>query len=85
MNSAKGGHHLGGQVVQVLVVDAHLLHHIVNGLDAHLSGAFQAQTLVFGGAVFHFGDKDHCDVFAAAAAHSRLHNTTFLSGKGFLR
>ena len=42
LRPTEGGHHLCGQVVQVLVADAHLLHHIVNGLDAQLSGAFQA-------------------------------------------
>ena len=35
MMSAEGGHHLIGQALQILVTDAHLLHHIFHGLDAH--------------------------------------------------
>ena len=50
LSAAESGHHLGGEVIQVLVADAHLFHHVVDGLDAQLPGAFEAQTLVFGGA-----------------------------------
>ena len=49
LSAAKGGHHLRGEVVQILIADAHLFHHIIDGLDAQLPGAFETQSLVFGG------------------------------------
>ena len=73
LGPAEGGHHLVGEVVQVLVGDAHFLHHIINGLDAKLPGALETETLVFGLAALQLGNKDHRHILVTAAAHSRLH------------
>ena len=66
LRAAEGGHHLGGDGLQVLVGDAHLFHHVVHRLDADLPGALQTKTLVFCLIIFDFGDKDHRHVFFAA-------------------
>ena len=66
LGPAEGGHHLVGEVVQVLVGDAHLLHHIINGLDAKLPGALQAKPFVLGLAVLNFRHKDDCHILMAA-------------------
>ena len=74
LGAAKGGHHFRGEVIQILIADTHFLHHVINGLDAHLPGAFEAQPLVFGGAALQFCNEDNRHIFAAAAAHGRLHS-----------
>src|SRR5699024_10571844 len=73
LGPAEGGHHLVGEVVQVLVGDAHFLHHIINGLDAKLPGALETETFVLGLAALQLGNKDHRHILVTAAAHSRLH------------
>ena len=73
LDAAEGGHHLMGERVQVLVGDAHFLHHVVHRLEPQFPGAFQAEALIFGLAVFNFRDKDHCHVLMAASTKCRLH------------
>ncbi len=74
-------HHLVGQVVQILIGDAHALHHIVHGLHTHLSGALQAQALILGHAVFDPADKDDGQIFLAFRAECWLHSGKLPSGK----
>ena len=74
LRPAEGGHHLGGNGLQILVGYAHFLHHIVHRLDAQLPGALQAQTLVFSLVILNFGDKDHRHVFFAAGTQSGMHD-----------
>ena len=66
--AAQGAHHFASEILQVLVGDAQLLHHVIHRLNAQLLGAFQAQALVLGLAVFDFGDKNHCVILFASAA-----------------
>ena len=68
LGAAEGGHHLIGEVVKLLVGNAHLLHHVVDGLDAKLPGTLQAQTLIFGLSALQLGNKNNRYVFIAAAA-----------------
>ena len=68
LGAAEGGHHLIGEVVKLLVGNAHFLHHVVDGLDAKLPGTFQAQTLIFGLSALQLGNKNNRYVFIAAAA-----------------
>ena len=71
--AAQHGHHFAGEIIQILVGNAHLLDHIVNLLDAQVLGAFEAKPLVGGLAVLDFGDKDYSHVLVAAAAQGRSH------------
>ena len=73
LRAAEGGEHLIGDILQVLLGNAHLLHHIVHGLNAQIPGAFQAQAFVPGLAPFYFCDKHHGHILVAAAAQRRLH------------
>ena len=66
------------RVIQILVGDAHLFDHVVDGLDMQLTRALEAQALVFRLSVFYFGDKDYRHVLAAAGAHGRLHRVPSL-------
>ena len=61
------------QRFQIFVRQPHFGDHVVHGLDVQLAGAFKAQTLVLGLAVFYFGNEYHGNVLAAAGAKSRLH------------
>ena len=43
---AQGFHHLVGQAVQLVVGEAHLVYHVVHGLDVQLARALEAEPLV---------------------------------------
>ena len=73
LGAAEGGHHLIGQALQILVTDAHLLHHIFHGLDAHFLRALEAEALAFGGPALHLLDKDHGHIFMAPGTKCGLH------------
>gem|GEM_PF-98203 len=73
LGAAEGGHHLIGQALQILVTDAHLLHHIFHGLDAHFLRALEAEALAFGGPALHLLDKDHGHIFMASGTKCGLH------------
>ena len=62
------GHHLSVERVKILVRDAHALDDLVDLLDAHFLGAFQAQALIGGLAVFYFRYKNHSKILLASAA-----------------
>ena len=66
--AAQGSHHFTGEILQVLVGNAQLLHHVIHRLDAQLFGAFQAEALVFRLAVFNLCDKNHRVILFASAA-----------------
>ena len=51
--------HLAVQVFQIIVRKAHAADHIIHRLDAELLCTFQAEALVGGLSVLHFGDEDH--------------------------
>ena len=74
LGAAKGGHHLIGDALQIIVGDAHLLHHILNGLDAQFLGALEAETLVLGLAAVDAGHKNHGHVFMASGTKRWLHH-----------
>ena len=73
-----------GQHIQGFLVETHLLHHLIEGLDAQLSCALEAQTFL-GRAVLvigvHFGDENDRHVLAAAGTHGHLHGETLLTIK----
>ena len=71
--SAHQGHHFSGEVLQIFVGNAHLPDHIINLFDAKLLCAFQTKALIRGNTVFNLRDKNHSDVFFAAAAKRRSH------------
>ena len=84
LRAAKGGHHLIGEVIQVVIRDAHFLHHVIDGLDAKLPGTLEAETLVLGLAPLQLADKDHRYILVAAAAQCWLHTMfQLLSGETF--
>jgi len=67
VGAAEGLHHLVGEAVQLIVGEAHLVYHVVHGLDVQLTGALQAQPLVVGLPVrVHAGYKYYRHVFLAA-------------------
>ena len=57
--------HFAAQVFEIIVGDAHALHHVVHRLDAERTRAFQAQTFVDGISVFDLRDEDHGKIFLA--------------------
>lgn len=62
----EGAHHFAGEIVKLIIGDAHFVYHIVHGLDVQLAGAFKAQALVLGLAVFDLGYEYHGNILAAA-------------------
>ena len=66
LHAAHGLEHLIVERVQILVGNAHALHHIVHLGQAQLLGAFQAQALVGGLVPLHFGDEDNGHVLLAS-------------------
>ena len=66
LHAAHGLEHLTVERVQILVGNAHALHHIVHLGQAQLLGAFQAQALVGGLVPLHFGDEDNGHVLLAS-------------------
>ena len=74
LGAAEGGHHLVGQALQILVADAHLLHHIFHGLDAQLFCAFEAETLALGGPALHLLDEDDGHILVASGTKCGLHS-----------
>ena len=60
--------HFVGDLIQIVLCNAHLAHQAVNRLQTQFFGAFQAVALVGGAALFHFRDKHHRHVFVAAGA-----------------
>ena len=80
LSAAKSRHHLVGETFQVLVVDAHLLHHIFHGLDSQFLGALEAETLVFGLSALDACDENHGHVFMASGTKCRLHFVTPFGG-----
>ena len=64
-----------GKRFQVVLGDTHLLHDIVERLDAEFACAFKAQALLRGFVrAFDFGDEHHRDVFLASRAHWHIHS-----------
>ena len=57
--------HFAAQVFEIIVGDAHALHHVVHRLDAERTRAFQAQTFIDGISVFDLRDEDHGKIFLA--------------------
>ena len=66
LHAAHGLEHLIVEGIQVLVGDAHTLHHVIHLGQSQLLGAFQAQALVGGLVPLHLGNKDHGHVFLAS-------------------
>ena len=73
LGSPEGGHHLIGQSLQVLVGDAHFLHHIFHGLDAHFLGALEAQPLTLGRAALHLLNEDDGYILVTSGTKCGLH------------
>ena len=73
LRAGEGGAHIPGEGIQLIVADAHLVYHIVNGLYVQFSCALEAQALVLGLASFYLCYKNHGHVLAAAGTHCRLH------------
>ena len=78
LRAGERAEHIAREAVELLVAQAHLLDHVVDGLDVQLARALEAEPLVFGLSVFDFGDKDYRHVLAAAGAHGRLHRVPSL-------
>ena len=49
--------HIAGDAVEILVREAHALHHLVHGLDVQRAGALEAEALIVGFAVFNAGER----------------------------
>ena len=65
--------HLLGQLLHVLLRDAHLFHQAVERTHAEFAGAFETISLVGGLSFIQFCDKNDCHIFVAAAAKWHLH------------
>ena len=59
-------HHLVIQRIQILVGDAHALHHIVHLRQSQILGALQAQTFIGGLVTFHSGNEHHRNILLAS-------------------
>ena len=69
----QNAHHFSGEVFQILLGNAHFLHHVINGLYAQFPGTFQAKTFIFGLTVFNFRNKNHSIVLFTSAAQTGTH------------
>ena len=76
LHAFKGAGQLRVHILQIIIRDPHALHHLVHRLDAKLSGAFQAEALVFGLSVFDFRDKNHSNILFALGTKGWLHCVT---------
>ena len=74
--AAEGLHHLVGDAFQVLLGDAHALHHLLHLGKTERSGALKAQTLILGLACLfiHAGDEHHRNIFLTSGTKGRLHS-----------
>ena len=74
LGAAKGLHHLGVEIFQVLRRDAHTLHHVLHLGQAQLGGALEAQALVDHLVLLvHAGDEHHGHILLALGTNRRLH------------
>ena len=78
LSAVEGSGHLPRQALQILIGDTHAVDDIVHRLDVQLPCALEAEALVFGLAVFQFGDEDHRHIFVAAGAESGIHSHSSL-------
>ena len=76
---SKNTAHLIAEQIQILVRNSHLLYRLINLGDPQTSGTFQTVSLIHCHAVLNFGNKYHCNVLTAFAAHLRLHISPSLS------
>ena len=73
-NGVHGLHHLVIQVIQILIRDAHALHHVVHLRKPKALGAFQAQALVDGLVPLHAGDENRGNILFTSGTKCWLHN-----------
>ena len=78
--AAESAHHLVGDVVKVLVGDAHALHHLVHLRQSQALGALQAQTLVNGLVPLHPGDEHRGDILFTSGTKCWLHSYLRIPG-----
>ena len=69
-----GLHHFVIQIVQVVVRDAHTLHHVIDLRQTKVLRTFQAQTLVDGLIALHPGNKNRGNILFTSGTKCRLHN-----------
>ena len=55
--------HFTGEVFQVLVGNAHALHHFIHLREAQLLGTLEAKALIFELSAVHAGDEHHRNIF----------------------
>ena len=80
VNGVHGLHHLVVQVVQVLVRDAHALHHVVHLGQSQALGALQAQALIDGLVPFHPGDEHRGNILLTSGTKCWLHSYLRIPG-----
>ena len=80
VNGIHGLHHLVVQVVQVLVRDAHALHHVVHLGQSQALGALQAQALIDGLVPFHPGDEHRGNILLTSGTKCWLHSYLRIPG-----
>ena len=66
LKAAHGFGHFAVEVFQIILRQAHPLDHIVDGLDAHLLCAFEAEALVDGLSAVDFRYKNDCKILFAS-------------------
>ena len=69
--------HFTGNLVEVVICNAHLAHQAVNRLETQLTGTFQAVAFIGCGTILHLGNKHDCHVFVAAGAKWHMHRDIF--------
>ena len=79
LHAVHGVEHVAGDVVEIVVGNAHLVYHVVHGLYVQLARALEAEPFILGLPVFYLCDKYDRHVFSAAGTQCRLHivNTPF--------
>ena len=65
--------------IQILLGEAHLLHHILNLRNTQTAGAAQTIAFIHGNAIFHLGDEHNSDILLTLGTQFRLHTHHYLS------
>ena len=81
LRAAEGAHHLVGDIVKILIGNAHSAHHLVHLRQSEIFGALEAQALVDVLPVFLTGDEHNGDILFTSGTKLRLHGMSSLGVK----
>ena len=76
--AAEGAHHFIGDIVKVLIRDAHAAHHLVHLRQSEIFRALEAKSFVDVLPVFLTGDEHNGDILFTSGTKLRLHSISSL-------